>query len=58
MDRWRLGWDEENGVERDRHQSELTKRYKEIEVDRQEVETNISGYMKNRQIKRKRDWKR
>ena len=33
MDRWGLGWDKENGVERDRHQSGLTKRYKEIEVD-------------------------
>ena len=37
MDRWGLGWDEENRVEIDKHQSELTKRYKEIEVDRQEI---------------------
>ena len=37
-----------NGVDRDRHQSRLTKRYKEIEVDRQVVETNIGGYTKNR----------
>ena len=48
MDRWGLGWDEENGVERDRHQSESTKRYKEIEVDRQEIETMIGGYTKDR----------
>ena len=30
------------------YQSGFTKRYKEIEVDRQEVETNIGGYTKNR----------
>ena len=34
MDRWGIGWDRENGVERDRHQSGLTKKYIEIEVDR------------------------
>ena len=49
MDRWRLGWDKENGVERDRHQSELTKRYKEMEVDRQKIETSIGGYIKNKE---------
>ena len=49
MDRWGLGWYEESGVERNRHQSGLTKRYKEIEVDKQEIETNIGGYTKNRQ---------
>ena len=49
MDIRRLGWDKENGVERDRHQFGLTKRYKEIEVDRQEIETNIVGHTKNRQ---------
>ena len=48
MDRWRLGWDKENGVKKDKHESGLTKRYKEIEVDRQEIETNIGGYTKNR----------
>ena len=42
MDRWGTGL--ENGVERDRHQFGLTKRYKEIEVDRQEIETNGGGY--------------
>ena len=26
----------------------LTKKYKEIEVDRQEIETNIGGYSKNK----------
>ena len=35
-------------MERDRHQSRLSKRYKEIEVDRQEIETNIGGYTTNR----------
>ena len=35
--RWGLGWDNENGDERDRHQSGLVKRYKEIEVDIQEI---------------------
>ena len=48
MDRWVLGWDKENGVERDGHQSGLTKRYKEIKVDSQEIETNIGRYTKNR----------
>ena len=48
MDRWGLGWDKENGVEKDRHQSGLTKRYKEIDVDRQEIETNIGIRTKNR----------
>ena len=38
MDRRGLGWDKVNGVERGRHQSGLTKRYKETEVDRQEIE--------------------
>ena len=46
MDRWELGWDNENRVERDGHQSGLTKRYQEIEVDRQEIEKNIDGYIK------------
>ena len=32
-----------------RHQSGLTKGCKKIEVDIQEIEINISGYMKNRQ---------
>ena len=48
MDRWGSGWDKEYGVERDRQQSGLTKRYKELEVDRQEIETSIGGYTKNR----------
>ena len=34
MDRWGLGWDKENGVLRAKHQSGLTKRYNDIEVDR------------------------
>ena len=44
VDRWVLDWDKENGVE-----SWLTKGYKEIDVDRREVETNTGGYKKNRQ---------
>ena len=40
--------EKQNGVERDRNKSGLTKRYKEIEVDRQEIETNIGGYTKDR----------
>ena len=48
MDRWGSGWDKECGVERDRQQSGLTKRYEELEVDRQEIETKIDGYMRNR----------
>ena len=48
MDKLGLGWDKENGVKRDRHQSGLTKRYKEIEVGRQEIEIDIDGYTKNR----------
>ena len=48
MDRCGIGRNNENGVERDRHQSGMAKRYKEIEVDRQEIETNIGGYTKNR----------
>ena len=43
VDRWQLGWDKENGIERDRHQSGLTKRYKDIEVDRQEIERDSGG---------------
>ena len=43
MDRWGLGWDNENGDKRDRHQFWLTKRYKEIEVDRQEIERDSGG---------------
>ena len=46
MDSWGLGWDKENGIERDNHPSALTK---EVEVARQEIETNIGGYTKNRQ---------
>ena len=49
MDRWGLGWDKENGLERDRHQFGLTKRYKEIKLDRQEIEKNIGAFTKNRQ---------
>ena len=48
MDIRGLGRNRENGVERDTHQSGMTKRYKEIEVNRQEIETNIGGYSKNR----------
>ena len=43
VDGWGLGWGEENGVERDRHQSRLTKIYKEIEVDIQEIERGGGG---------------
>ena len=49
MNRWGLGWDNENGDEKYRPKSVLIKIYKEIEVDRQEIETNIGGYAKNRQ---------
>ena len=49
MDRWGLGWDKENGVERDRHQAGLIKGYKEIKVDRQDIETYIGRYKKNGQ---------
>ena len=48
MDIWRLGRNKEIGVERDRHQSGMINRYKEIEVDREEIEINIGGYTKNR----------
>ena len=40
--------EKKNGVERDRNQPGLTKRYKEKEVDRQEIDTNIGGYTTNR----------
>ena len=43
MDRWGLGWDKENRLERDTRQFGWTKRYKEIEVDRQQIETNIQA---------------
>ena len=33
----RIDRDQENVIESDRHQSGLTKRYKEIEVDRQGI---------------------
>ena len=49
MDIRRIDRDKENGIERDRHQSVLTKRYKDIEVDREEIETKIGRYTKNRQ---------
>ena len=49
MDRWGFGWDKEYVVERDRYQSRSTNRYRKIEVDRQEIETNIGGYTMNRQ---------
>ena len=48
MDKSGVGRDKENGVERDRYQSGLAKRYKEIKVDRQEIETNICGFTKNK----------
>ena len=44
VDRWGLDWEKENRIERVRHLSGLTKRYKEVEVDRQEIETNICEY--------------
>ena len=34
-------------IDRDSHQSGLSKGYKEIEVDRQEIERNIGGYTKD-----------
>ena len=43
-----IGWDKENGVERDRRQSGLIKRHKEIKMDRQEIEKNTGGYTKDR----------
>ena len=57
MDRWGLGYDKGNGVGRDRHQSGWIEKYKEIEVDRQDTETNIGRYTKNRVRSRKRVWK-
>ena len=44
MDRWGLGRDKENGVERNRHQSGLTKRYKKMDVDKQEIKGDIGQY--------------
>ena len=41
MDRWRLSWDNENGDERYRHKSGLTKRYKDIKI--QEIERDSGG---------------
>ena len=38
MDIWGLGRNKEIGVKRDRHQSGMIKRYKEIEVDIQRIE--------------------
>ena len=43
MHRWGLGWDNESGVERDRHHSGLTKIYIEIEVDIQEIKRDSDG---------------
>ena len=43
MIRWGLGWYKENGVERNRLQSGLIKRYKEIEVDGQEINIDTGG---------------
>ena len=40
MDRWGLGWDKENEVQRDRHQAGLKKRYKKIEVDIRRINCN------------------
>ena len=40
--------DKENGIARDRHEFALKKRFKEIEVDRQEIGASIGGYAKNR----------
>ena len=48
MDIRRIDRDKENGIARDRHEFALKKRFKEIEVDREEIETNINGYTKNR----------
>ena len=50
MDRWGLGWDNENGDDRYRHKSGLTKRYKDIEVDRQEIERDSGGLKKDKNI--------
>ena len=43
MDRSELGWDNENVDKRYRHKSGLTKRYKDIEVDIQEIERDDGG---------------
>ena len=48
MDIQRIDRDKENGIERDRREFGWTKRYKEMEVDRQKIETNIGGFTKNR----------
>ena len=37
-----------NEIKRYRNQCALTNRYKEIEVDREEIKTSIGGYTKNR----------
>ena len=42
MDKLAIDSDYENQVERDRSKFGLTKRYKEIEVDRQEIERDIN----------------
>ena len=39
MDIRRIDRNKEKGIERDRREFGLTKRYKEIEVDREEIET-------------------
>ena len=43
MDRWGLDWDKENGFERYSREFGLTKRYKEIEVDRKEIKIDTGG---------------
>ena len=58
MGTWELGLKKENGVERDRHQSGLTKRYKEIEVDRQKIEKDIGQHMRDRLRLGEGNWKR
>ena len=47
MDIRRIDRGKEYGIERDRREFGLTKRNKEIKVDRQNIETNVGGYTKN-----------
>ena len=47
MDIQRIDWDKESAFEWYSRELGLTKRYKEIEVGRHEVDTNIGGYTKN-----------
>ena len=49
LDIQKIDRDKENGIEKDKREFQLTKRQKEIEVNRPEIETNMGGYTMNRQ---------